>query len=124
MPAVCETTLLIHPWVLTDFTEYNDFLEVCEAAVSISASKVSCKSRVFTPSTGSPARNPQDIENYTNRSPYPMLHILREASIERALAECRTRTKSTGAISARCGSWATRVGRNCGAISASLCASG
>src|ERR1700722_15325756 len=33
-PLRCETTLLIHPWVLTDFIEYNDFLEVCEAAIA------------------------------------------------------------------------------------------
>src|SRR3979490_2444161 len=30
-PLQCETTLLIHPWVLADFVECNDFLEVCEA---------------------------------------------------------------------------------------------
>ena len=33
-PQACETALLIHPWVLNDFIEYNDFLEVCDGVVA------------------------------------------------------------------------------------------
>ena len=33
-PLICETALLIHPWVLADFVEYNDFLDVCESTVA------------------------------------------------------------------------------------------
>jgi len=84
--AVCETTLLIHPRALTDFTEYNDFLEVCEAAVTDLGFEGELQIASFHPEYRFAGTQSQDIENYTNRSPYPMLHLLREASIERALA--------------------------------------
>lgn len=84
--AVCETTLLIHPRALTDFTEYNDFLEVCEAAVADLGLEGELQIASFHPEYRFAGTQSQDIENYTNRSPYPMLHLLREASIERALA--------------------------------------
>ena len=84
--AVCETTLLIHPCALTDFTEYNDFLGVCEAAVADLGLEGELQIASFHPEYRFAGTQSQAIENYTNRSPYPMLHLLREASIERALA--------------------------------------
>ncbi|HME39880.1 MAG TPA: DUF1415 domain-containing protein [Steroidobacteraceae bacterium] len=85
-PRRCETTLLIHPWVLADFIEYNDFLEVCEATVAEMGLEGELQVASFHPQYRFAGTQSEDIENYTNRSPYPMLHLLREASIERAVA--------------------------------------
>jgi uncharacterized protein len=83
---VCETALLIHPWVLADFIEYNDFIGVCEAAIDELGLEGELQVAGFHPRYQFAATQPEDIENYTNRSPYPMLHLLREASVERAVA--------------------------------------
>ena len=80
-----ETTLLIHPWVLADFIEYNDFLEVCEATVAELDLEGELQVASFHPQYQFAESQPDDIENYTNRSPYPMLHLLREASVARAV---------------------------------------
>jgi uncharacterized protein len=85
-PAELETTLLIHPWVLADFIEYNDFLEACDAAVAELDLEGELQVASFHPQYRFAGSQPDDIENYTNRSPFPMLHILREASVERAVA--------------------------------------
>lgn len=81
-----ETTLLIHPWVLSDFIEYNDFLEVCDEAVLQLDLEGVLQVASFHPQYQFSGSQPDDIENYSNRSPYPMLHLLREASVERAVA--------------------------------------
>jgi uncharacterized protein len=83
---LCETTLLIHPWVLADFIEYNDFIEVCEATIVELGLEGELQVASFHPQYQFAGTQSEDIENYTNRSPYPMLHLLREASIERAIA--------------------------------------
>jgi uncharacterized protein len=84
-PAECETTLLIHPWVLADFIEYNDFLGICdEVVVGLDLEGV-IQVASFHPQYQFAGSQSEDIENYTNRSPYPMLHLLREASVERAV---------------------------------------
>lgn len=84
---VWETTLLIHPWVLQDFLEFNDFLEVCEEAVRDLGLEGELQVASFHPQYQFAGTRPDDIDNYTNRSPYPTLHVLREASIERVLAD-------------------------------------
>jgi uncharacterized protein len=81
-----ETTLLIHPWALTDFIEFNDFLSVCERLIVDLRLEGELQIASFHPQYRFAGTQPGDIENYTNRSPYPTLHLLREASIERALA--------------------------------------
>ena len=81
-----ETTLLIHPLVLADFIEYNEFLEVCDSAVAELDLEGELQVASFHPQYQFAESQPNDIENYTNRSPYPMLHLLREASVERAVA--------------------------------------
>ncbi len=86
VPERCETTLLIHPWALTDFIEYNDYLEVCEAALADLGFEGELQIASFHPDYQFAGTLSGDIENFTNRSPYPTLHLLREASIERALA--------------------------------------
>ena len=83
-PLVCETTLLIHPRVLAEFLEYNDFLDAAEAAVAGLGLTGEIQIASFHPRYQFAGTHPDDIGNYTNRSPYPMLHLLREASVERA----------------------------------------
>ncbi|MEA3151984.1 MAG: uncharacterized protein QOD56_2923 [Gammaproteobacteria bacterium] len=82
---VCETTLLIHPWVLNDFIEFNDFLQICDAAVADLGLEGEIQVASFHPEYQFAGTQADDIENHTNRSPYPTLHLLREASVERAL---------------------------------------
>ena len=84
-PADCETTLLIHPWVLADFLEFNDFLAVCDEAVGELGLEGVLQVASFHPQYQFAGTQPEDIQNYTNRSPYPMLHLLREDSVERAV---------------------------------------
>src|ERR1700678_3754791 len=80
-----ETTLLIHPWVLADFVEYNDFLEVCDATVDDLGLEGELQVASFHPRYQFADTQPEDIENYTNRSPYPMLHLPRGSNALRAV---------------------------------------
>ena len=84
-PAQTETTLLIHPWVLNDFVEFNDFLQICDSAVVELELEGEIQVASFHPHYQFAGTRPDDVENCTNRSPYPTLHLLREASIERVL---------------------------------------
>ncbi len=81
-----ETTLLIHPYVLTDFLDYNDFLEVADAAVSELSLDGEIQVASFHPNYQFAETRYEDVENYSNRAPYPCLHLLRESSVERAVA--------------------------------------
>jgi hypothetical protein len=85
-PEEIETTLLIHPDVLNDFLDYNDFLGIAEAAVADLGLEGVIQIASFHPRYRFAGTAEDDIENYTNRSPYPLLHLLREASVERAVA--------------------------------------
>ena len=85
-PAEIETTLLIHPDALTEFLDYNDFLDVADAALEDLGLAGVIQIASFHPQYQFAGTAPDDIENYTNRSPYPMLHLLRESSVERAVA--------------------------------------
>ena len=85
-PNVIDTTLLIHPNVLTDFLDYNDFLDVADAAVAELGLQGEIQIASFHPHYQFADTAPDDISNYTNRSPYPTLHLLREASVTRAVA--------------------------------------
>ena len=84
-PEQLDTTLLIHPKVLGDFEEYNDFLDVVDAAVEDMELDGELQVASFHPQYQFEGTEPDDIENYTNRTPYPTLHLLRESSIERAV---------------------------------------
>jgi hypothetical protein len=84
-PALCETTLLIHPYVLKEFLEYNAFLERADDAVAELGLEGVIQIASFHPEYQFQDASSDAIENYTNRSPYPMLHLLREASVERAV---------------------------------------
>jgi hypothetical protein len=85
-PAEVETTLLIHPRVLGDFLDYNDFLDVADAAVEQLGLTGEVQVASFHPRYQFAGTEPDDIDNFTNRSPYPTLHLLRESSVERAVA--------------------------------------
>jgi hypothetical protein len=85
-PSEVETTLLIHPGVLTDFLDYNDFLEIADAAVGELDLEGELQVASFHPDYQFADSGPDDIENYSNRAPYPTLHLLRESSIEEAVA--------------------------------------
>ena len=84
--AEVETTLLIHPHVLVDFLDYNDFLDIADAAVADLGLTGTIQVASFHPRYRFADAEPDAIENYSNRSPYPMLHLLREESVERAVA--------------------------------------
>jgi hypothetical protein len=84
-PEIVETTLLIHPRVLTDFIAYNQFLGEADAALAQLGLEGELQIASFHPHYQFAGTGADAIENYTNRSPYPMLHLLRESSIERAV---------------------------------------
>ena len=83
--SVIDTTLLIHPRVLTDFLAYNDFLDVAEATVEALGLDGVVQIASFHPAYQFAGTPRDDVTNFTNRSPYPMLHLLREASVSRAV---------------------------------------
>jgi len=80
-----DTTLLIHPFVLGDFIEYNQFLEPAEALLEELGMEGVLQLASFHPNYLFAGTEPNDITNNTNRSPYPTLHLLREDSITSAL---------------------------------------
>ncbi|MGZ5257503.1 MAG: DUF1415 domain-containing protein [Burkholderiales bacterium] len=80
-----DTTLLIHPHVLNDFLDYNDFLQVADAAVEELDLAGVLQVASFHPRYQFAGTSVDDITNYTNRSPYPTLHLLREASVDQAV---------------------------------------
>ena len=84
-PDQVDTTLIVHPDVLTDFLDYNDFLDNADAAVEALDLQGVIQVASFYPDYQFAGTMPDDISNYTNRSPYPTLHLLREASIDRAV---------------------------------------
>ncbi len=85
-PEVVDTTLLIHPQVLGDFLDFNDFLDSADMAVADPEFGDEFQVASFHPHYQFSGTAPDDIENYSNRSPYPTLHLLREASVDRAVA--------------------------------------
>lgn len=85
-PEQTDTTLLVHPHVLGDFLDYNDFLDQADAAVDALGLEGEIQVASFHPGYRFAGTHPDDPGNCTNRSPYPTLHLLREASVERAVA--------------------------------------
>jgi len=80
-----ETTLLVHPHVLGDFADYNDFLDVADALLEDMELDGEIQVASFHPDYEFADAPPDAIGNATNRSPYPTLHLLRESSIDRAV---------------------------------------
>ena len=85
-PDEVDTTLLIHPAVLGDFLDYNDFLEIADRAVEELKLGGQLQVASFHPQYQFSGTEADDITNYTNRAPYPTLHLIRESSIDRAVA--------------------------------------
>jgi len=85
-PAQIETTLLIHPHVLRDFMDYNDFLDVADTAVEELQLDGILQVASFHPDYQFDDTHIDDIENFSNRAPWPTLHLLREDSIDAAVA--------------------------------------
>jgi len=85
-PAVCDTTLLIHPRAMADFLDFHFFLREADAALRRLGLEGTLQIASFHPRYVFAGAADDDIGNCTNRSPYPMLHLLREASIDRAVA--------------------------------------
>lgn len=81
-----ETTILIHPSVLQAFEDYNQFLSLTDALIAEMDFEGIFQVASFHPDYQFGGTMPEDAENYTNRSPYPMLHILREESLEGAIS--------------------------------------
>ena len=82
-----ETTLLIHPAVLQDFYDFNDFLGCADILLLDMELEGIYQVASFHPDYQFGGTRPGDAENYTNRAPYPVLHLLREESLERVIAD-------------------------------------
>ena len=85
-PAEVDTTLLIHPQVLNDFLDFNDFLGVADEALEQLGYEGVLQVASFHPQFQFAGTHADDVTNATNRSPYPTLHLLREDSVMRAVA--------------------------------------
>ena len=84
--AVTDTTVLVHPRVLQNFDDFNQFLGVAEDTVAQLGLEGVLQIASFHPQYQFADTEPDDAGNCSNRAPYPTLHLLREASIERAVA--------------------------------------
>jgi hypothetical protein len=84
-PEAVDTTLIVHPQVLQDFYDFNDFLGVAEDALAELGLEGVLQIASFHPQFQFADAEPDDIGNATNRAPFPTLHLLREDSIERAV---------------------------------------
>jgi hypothetical protein len=83
--SVTDTTLLIHPKVLQNFLDYNQFLEIANNALVELELEGILQIASFHPQYQFAGTNKEDISNFTNRSPYPILHLLRENSVSNAI---------------------------------------
>ena len=81
-----DTTLLIHPTLFEDFLDFNDFLEVAEGVVDEHELEGVVQLASFHPRFQFDGTEPEAIGNYTNRAPFAILHLLREESVEKAVA--------------------------------------
>jgi hypothetical protein len=81
-----DTTLLIIQNLLQDFVDYNDFLNVADDCLLALDLEGEIQIASFHPQYQFAGTDEDDITNFTNRSPYPTLHLIREASIDRAVA--------------------------------------
>jgi hypothetical protein len=85
-PAERDTSLLIIQNLLQDFVDYNDFLNVADDCLLALDLEGEIQIASFHPQYQFAGTDEDDITNFTNRSPYPTLHLIREASIDRAVA--------------------------------------
>ena len=81
-----ETTLLIFPNALADFLDFLEVLDMAQAWLDAQGLEGVYQLASFHPRYQFEGTAPNETSNYTNRSPWPMLHLLREASVEKAVA--------------------------------------
>ncbi|MFT7404359.1 MAG: hypothetical protein ACI955_001425 [Zhongshania sp.] len=81
-----ETSLLVIPNMLQDFYDYNDFLEIADAVLQEGSWEGEIQIASFHPDYQFAGTEKVDPENFTNRAPYPVFHLLREDSVEQVLA--------------------------------------
>ena len=84
-PAQLETTLIVVPQMLQDFLDYNDFLDRADELLQGFEWDGTYQVASFHPHYQFAGTAPEDAENLSNRSPYPLLHLLREDSVEAAV---------------------------------------
>jgi hypothetical protein len=84
-PQVRDTTLLVMPYAFPDFLDFNDFLPMADAVLARLDLEGMLQIAPFHPQFQFAGTQGDDITNYTNRAPYPTLHLIREASIDRAV---------------------------------------
>ena len=84
-PDTLDTTLLIAPYLLPDFVDFNEFLFDCDAVLLGMDLQGVLQIADFHPAYQFAGTAPDDVENLTNQSPYPTLHLLREDSVTRAV---------------------------------------
>jgi len=84
-PEEIDTTLLVHPYVLQRFLDFNDFLEIADAALEDMGLEGELQVADFHPKFQFAGTTLNDVSNNTNRSPFPTLHLIRESSIDRAV---------------------------------------
>jgi hypothetical protein len=85
-PQHTDTTLLIMPHALAQFSDYNDALYFAERLLKSLRLAGTLQIASFHPQYRFADSAPDAVENYTNRAPYPIFHLLREASVARAVA--------------------------------------
>jgi hypothetical protein len=83
-PDKIDTYLLIHPWVLTDFIDYNNFLDIADEILDELDLIGVLQIASFHPNYQFAGTTADDVTNCTNRSPFPVLHLLREESLDKA----------------------------------------
>ena len=83
--ATIDTTLLIVPYMLQDFLDYNDFLDVADMQIDVGGLRGDIQIASFHPDYQFADTDVDDVANFTNRAPYPILHLLRETSIDQAV---------------------------------------
>lgn len=81
-----DTTLLIHPSLFPDFLVFNDFLDVVDEVIDEHGLEGDIQVAPFHPAFQFDGTAVDDVTNLSNWAPYPTLHLLREASIDRAVA--------------------------------------
>lgn len=81
-----ETTLLIFPNAVADFLDYLELLDMAQGWLDAQGLEGVYQLASFHPRYQFDGTAPNETSNYTNRSPWPMLHLLREASVEKAIA--------------------------------------
>jgi len=85
-PPVRETTLLMAAACLDDFWQFNAFLQRAQKLLRDTGLEGTLQLASFHPDYQFADAQANAITNYTNRAPYPTLHLLREASVDRAVA--------------------------------------